>query len=194
MDDGMASIISEGYDAGVRLGESLAEHMVAIPSPRRWNWWRWPRRNTSAVTARPPCQRIWSTTTASLFATQPAAPFIMGVFHYRAARAPYLSVEPQGSMITNDDDGMIRAALQHVGIIQHFDFAVKAWWNAVNWCGSCSLGRSRFPASTCISPPVSTCLPRSGRCWTFWSRSAQAKPAHAPYHATACAAPPPVWR
>ncbi len=29
-------------------------------------------------------------------------------------------------MITNDDDGMIRAALQHVGIIQHFDFAVKA--------------------------------------------------------------------
>ncbi|WP_230960411.1 LysR substrate-binding domain-containing protein [Burkholderia pseudomultivorans] len=34
-------------------------------------------------------------------------------------------VEPQGSMVTNDDNGMIRAALQGIGLIQHQDIALR---------------------------------------------------------------------
>ena len=77
-------------------------------------------------------------------------------------------------MITNDDDGMIRAALQHVGIIQHFDFAVKAQVERGELVRILQPGSQPFPGFYLYIPPVSTCLPRSGRCWTFWSRSAQA--------------------
>ena len=31
MNDGLSNIIAEGVDAGIRLGESLDEHMVAVP-------------------------------------------------------------------------------------------------------------------------------------------------------------------
>ncbi|MCV5919120.1 LysR substrate-binding domain-containing protein, partial [Escherichia coli] len=31
MDDGLTNIVAEGMDAGIRLGVSLDEHMVAIP-------------------------------------------------------------------------------------------------------------------------------------------------------------------
>ena len=31
MNDGFANIIAEGCDAGIRLGQSLAEHMTAVP-------------------------------------------------------------------------------------------------------------------------------------------------------------------
>ena len=31
MDDGFSNIVAEGLDAGIRLGESLDEHMVAVP-------------------------------------------------------------------------------------------------------------------------------------------------------------------
>ena len=77
-------------------------------------------------------------------------------------------------MITNDDDGMIRAALQHVGIIQHFDFAVKALVERGELVRILQPWSQPFPGFYLYIPPVSTCLPRSGRCWTFWSRSAQA--------------------
>ncbi|WP_270994154.1 LysR substrate-binding domain-containing protein, partial [Listeria seeligeri] len=31
MDDGLSSIVAEGCDAGIRLGERLAEGMIAVP-------------------------------------------------------------------------------------------------------------------------------------------------------------------
>jgi DNA-binding transcriptional LysR family regulator len=30
-DDGFSNIVAEGVDAGIRLGESLDEHMVSVP-------------------------------------------------------------------------------------------------------------------------------------------------------------------
>lgn len=127
MDDGMASIISEGYDVGVRLGESLAEHMVAIPIT--------PQVELVAVATPQYLSRYGTPATPADLVNHNCIAFrhaTSGAIYQwefstieRHARHTF-SVEPQGSMITNDDDGMIRAALQHVGIIQHFDFAVKA--------------------------------------------------------------------
>ena len=195
MDDGMASIISEGYDAGVRLGESLAEHMVAIPIT--------PQVELVAVATPQYLSRYGTPATPADLVNHNCIAFrhaTSGAIYQwefstieRHARHTF-SVEPQGSVITNDDDGMIRAALQHVGIIQHFDFAVKALVERGELVRILQPWSQPFPGFYLYIPPVSTCLPRSGRCWTFWSRSAQAKPAHAPYRATACAAPPPVWR
>ncbi|MEM5441377.1 LysR family transcriptional regulator [Serratia marcescens] len=127
MDDGMASIISEGYDAGVRLGESLAEHMVAIPitpqvelvavaTPQYLSRYGTPATPADLVNHN--CIAFRHATSGAIYQWE----FSTLERHVRHT----FSVEPQGSMITNDDDGMIRAALQHVGIIQHFDFAVKA--------------------------------------------------------------------
>ncbi|UTL88096.1 LysR family transcriptional regulator [Serratia marcescens] len=127
MDDGMASIISEGYDAGIRLGESLAEHMVAIPIT--------PQVALAAVATPQYLSRYGTPATPADLVNHNCIAFrhaTSGAIYQwefstveRHARHTF-SVEPKGSVITNDDDGMIRAALQHVGIIQHFDFAVKA--------------------------------------------------------------------
>lgn len=51
MDDGFSNIVADGVDAGIRLGESLDEHMVAVPTRRRWKWPSWARLPISSGTA-----------------------------------------------------------------------------------------------------------------------------------------------
>jgi DNA-binding transcriptional LysR family regulator len=46
-------------------------------------------------------------------------------FNTPDAHGTTFRVEPQGSLITNDDDTMIRAALQGAGMVQHLDIAVR---------------------------------------------------------------------
>lgn len=140
MDENLANIIADGCDAGIRLGESLAEHMVAIPITPKLEM---------AVVASP----------AYIAANgEPATPadlirhnciryrFVTGsVFHWEfhepGPNGHAFTVEPQGSLMTNDDDGMIRAALQGVGLIQHLDIAVRPYLEAgtlvrvlQSWC------------------------------------------------------------
>jgi DNA-binding transcriptional LysR family regulator len=125
MDDGLANIVADGCDAGIRLGETLAEHMVAVPitpmlemavvaSPDYFE-----RRGRPAA----PADLVWhdclcyrNTTSGAIYRWEFTSPDIGG---------HAFVVEPRGSIITNDDDGMIRAAIQGVGIIQHIDFAVR---------------------------------------------------------------------
>ncbi|WP_081067135.1 LysR family transcriptional regulator [Burkholderia multivorans] len=125
MDDGLSNIIADGYDAGIRLGESLAEHMVAVPitpmlemvvagSPDYFA-----RHGTPATPAdliRHNCLCYRHTTSGAIYRWEFTSPEIEG---------HAFEVEPQGSMITNDDDGMIRAALQGIGLIQHQDIALR---------------------------------------------------------------------
>ncbi|AGC43173.1 LysR family transcriptional regulator [Myxococcus stipitatus DSM 14675] len=125
MDDGLSNIIASGCDAGIRLGQSLAEHMVAVPvSPML----------SMAVVGAP-----------SYFARRRAPKTPADLVHhncinYRHAGSGALhdweftapgpngqdfSVATKGNHITNDDDSMLRAALQGVGLIQHIDQAVQ---------------------------------------------------------------------
>lgn len=46
-------------------------------------------------------------------------------FHYPGPRGHAFAVEPHGTLTTNDDDSMIRAALQGAGLVQHLDIAVR---------------------------------------------------------------------
>ncbi len=127
MDDGLANIVADGCDAGIRLGESLAEHMVAVQitpmlemavvaSPGYFK--RCGKPATPADLVRHNCLCYRNTTSGAIcrWEFEFASPDIEG---------HTFVVEPEGSVITNDDDGMIRAALQGVGLIQHMDLAVR---------------------------------------------------------------------
>lgn len=124
MDDGLSNIIAEGYDAGIRLGQSLAEHMTAIPisplvklvtvaSPdylRKHGVPETPEqlRNYS-------CVRLRHKSSGALPPWE---------FSRDGQKDEEFELEVSGGYITNDDESMIRVALNGTGIIQHLDFAI----------------------------------------------------------------------
>jgi DNA-binding transcriptional LysR family regulator len=124
MDDALANIVADGCDAGIRIGESLAEHMVAVPitpalemavvaTPEYFQQHGMPA--TPADLAQHNCLRFRQTSGA-IHAWEFTSP---------EAGGHIFMVEPKGRIITNDDDGMIRAALQGAGLMQHIDIAVQ---------------------------------------------------------------------
>ncbi|MBP2839303.1 LysR family transcriptional regulator [Pseudomonas sp. PNP] len=125
MDDGFANIVADGCDAGIRLGESLAEHMVAVPitpriemivagSPDYLKHHPAPQKPAELVQHN--CLSYRNATSGS-------------IYHWEFVSAEGdghdFVFEPKGSLTTNDDEGMIRAALQGVGLIQHMDIALR---------------------------------------------------------------------
>lgn len=141
MDDGLANIIAEGCDAGIRLGESLAEHVVAIPitpmlemavvgSPRYFE--KYPIPQTPSDLAGQNCLGFRNSSSHSLYSWEFTAP---------DGERNDFRVQPNGRLITNDDEGMIRAALCDIGLIQHINFAVQEHVNSgrlirvlASWC------------------------------------------------------------
>jgi len=126
MDDGLANIVAEGCDAGLRLGESLAEHMVAIPitPPMRL-----------AVAGSPEYFRRYGVPTSPKdLLKHRCIGFRLsnGGVHGWEFSDPGKSdheftVEPQGMLMTNDDEATIRGALKHVGLVQHFEAALRPY-------------------------------------------------------------------
>lgn len=125
LDDGLGDIVKEGCDVGIRLGERLSQGMISVPispmmrmavvgSPDYFA--RHPPPATPADLARHECVRFRPT--GAIFRwpfTEPGTP----------ARA--FEFEPHGSFTTNDDDAMLRAALQGVGLVQHMEVAVRPY-------------------------------------------------------------------
>jgi len=125
MNDGFANIIAEGCDAGIRLGQSLAEHVTAVPitpplemavvaTPAYFEKHGVPE--TPADLGQHNCLRFRQTTSGAIYHWEFSPPDTTG---------QDFVVEPHGSYTTNDDDSMIRAALQGVGLIQHIEIAVR---------------------------------------------------------------------
>lgn len=126
MTDSMSNIIADGFDAGIRLGQSLAEHVVAIPvSPAL----------SMAVVASP------------AYLARHGVPRVPGdlakhhCINYRFSGTGAIHdwdfTEPgsdgrnlthavTGRLTTNDDQSMIRAALTGLGLIQIVDIAVQS--------------------------------------------------------------------
>ncbi|NAT16310.1 LysR family transcriptional regulator, partial [Pseudomonas syringae pv. actinidifoliorum] len=130
MDDGMANIIADGCDAGIRLGESLAEHMVAVPitpmlemvvagSPSYFAQHSPPR--SPADLAQHNCLSYRNITSGSIYQWEFDSPDVLD----HAFR-----IEPRGTLTTNDDEGMIRASLQGLGLIQHLSIALQDYLEA----------------------------------------------------------------
>ncbi|WP_322103185.1 LysR family transcriptional regulator [Paraburkholderia sp. J41] len=125
MNDGFSNIIADGCDAGIRMGESLASHVVAVPispmlemavvaSPGYFERHGMPQ--TPADLERHDCVSYRHTSSGAIFRWEFTAP---------GADGHAFVVEPQGTLVTNDDDSMTRAALQGAGLVQHVDIAVR---------------------------------------------------------------------
>lgn len=125
IDDGFSNIIADGCDAGIRMGESLAPHVVAVPispmlemavvaSPGYFRRKGVPK--TPADLANHDCVAYRHTSSGAVFRWEFSAPGPDG---------HAFVVEPQGTLITNDDESMVRAALQDAGLVQHLDIAVR---------------------------------------------------------------------
>jgi DNA-binding transcriptional LysR family regulator len=127
MDDGLSNIIADGCDAGIRLGESLAEHMVAVPITPMLEMAvvgtpdYFARRGEPATPAdlvRHNCLGYRNTSSGAMFGWEFTSPDVEG---------HDFVVEPNGNYITNDDIDMLQAALHGVGLIQHIDIAMRQY-------------------------------------------------------------------
>lgn len=125
LNDGFANIIAGGADVGIRLGESLDEHMVAIPitpriemavvgSPAYFERHGIPQTPAELVQHNCLAYRFTSSGTIDRWSfTSPDAVAHTQVF------------EPRGSALFNDDESMLRAAIQGVGLIKYLDVCVR---------------------------------------------------------------------
>lgn len=125
MDDGFTNIVAQGLDAGIRLGESLDEHMVAVPvtpplhyaivgSPVYFERHGVPE--TPADLIRHNCLAYRFTSSGTIDRWSFTSPDTEG---------RTLVFEPQGNAVFNDDDSMLRGALQGVGLVQHIELCVR---------------------------------------------------------------------
>lgn len=127
IDDGLANIIADGCDAGIRLGESLAEHVVAVPitpmvsmavvgAPAYFE--RHGKPATPADLVNHDCVSYRHTSSGAIYNWEFSSP--EGDGHD-------FTVAPQGRYITCDDENMIHAARQGAGLVQHIDLSVRRY-------------------------------------------------------------------
>ncbi|WP_116364813.1 LysR family transcriptional regulator [Parahaliea mediterranea] len=122
--DGLSNIVFEGVDAGIRLGESLNEHMVAVPvtpamemavvaSPAYLQAHGEPRMPSEL--AHHHCMGYRFSSSGAIDRWQFTSPEDGGAQFF----------EPKGRAVFNDDDSMLSAALQGLGVIKHLDLCIK---------------------------------------------------------------------
>lgn len=125
MNDGLSNIVADGMDAGLRLGESLDEHMVAVPvtppiemavvgSPAYFARHGVPESPADLMRHNCLAYRFTSSGTIDRWSfTSPDTEERTVVF------------EPKGSAVFNDDEQMMSAALQGVGLVKYLDLCVR---------------------------------------------------------------------
>lgn len=125
MNDGFSNIVAEGLDAGIRLGESLDESMVAVAitpvlemaivgSPSYFERHGIP--TTPMELAQHNCLAYRFTSSGSIDQWTFSPPDDDG---------HEVVFAPNGNAVFNDDETMLQAALQGVGLVQHIDLCVR---------------------------------------------------------------------
>lgn len=125
MAEPLSNIIADGCDAGIRLGRSLAEHMVAVPVT--------PTLSMAVVGSPAYFKRHGKPKTPADLVHHNCINYRYsgsGALHDWDFREPGrnghdFTLAVTGNLTTNDDDGMMRAALQGVGLIQNIDIAIR---------------------------------------------------------------------
>jgi DNA-binding transcriptional LysR family regulator len=126
LDDGFTDLVAEGFDAGIRLGESIAQDMVAIPlggevriavagAPSYFE--RHPRPATPDDLAAHDCLHYRFATSGGLYRWEFARP---------DDPTRVFDVETRGHFVTNDLRTMVRAAEEGVGLLHVIDDYVRA--------------------------------------------------------------------
>ncbi|WP_323118475.1 LysR family transcriptional regulator [Burkholderia alba] len=125
LDDGFADVVGEGFDAGIRLGESVAQDMVAVPlsheiriavagSPAYFA--RCPAPRTPDDLAGHDCLHYRFATKGGLYRWEFAQP---------DQPARIFDVRTRGSFVTNDLRTMVRAAEAGVGLLHVIDGYIR---------------------------------------------------------------------
>ena len=124
MAEPLSNIIADGCDAGIRLGRSLADHVVAVPvtpplsmavvgSPAYFEQHGTPR--TPADLGQHNCINYRYSGSGALHDWD---------FNEPGRKGQHFTQAVTGNLTTNDDEGMTRAALQGLGLIQHIDIGI----------------------------------------------------------------------
>jgi DNA-binding transcriptional LysR family regulator len=122
VDDGLADLLSEGYDAGIRLGEQLARDMVAIPIGPKLSM---------AVVAAPDYLRRYGTPTRPQDLTQHRCLRYRfcntgEIYHWEfTENGRDFSMDVPGQFISSDSAVVAQAARQGLGIACLLDICVK---------------------------------------------------------------------
>lgn len=125
MNDGFSNIVADGLDAGIRLGESLDEHMIAAPvtpmlemaivgSPAYFARHGVPETPEDLMRHNCLAYRFTSSGTIDRWS-----------FTSPDAEARTVVLDPKGNAVFNDDDSMVRAAIRGIGLVQHIDLCVR---------------------------------------------------------------------
>lgn len=125
MDDTLSNIIADGCDVGIRLGHSLAEHVVAVPiscaismvvvgSPAYFERHGVPATPEDLIQHN--CINYRNSGSGALRNWN---------FNEPGSKGRYFTQSVAGNFTTNDDQNMTRAAVQGVGLIQHVDIAIQ---------------------------------------------------------------------
>lgn len=124
MAEPLSNIIAEGCDAGIRLGRSLAHHVVAVPvtptlsmavlgSPAYFERHGVPK--TPADLNQHNCINYRYSGSGALHDWD---------FNEPGRKGQHFTQAVTGNLTTNDDEGMTRAALQGLGLVQNIDIAI----------------------------------------------------------------------
>ncbi len=145
IDDGLGDIVREGRDAGIRLRESVTDTMVALPIT--------PPVSLAVVgspayfASNPPPKQFEDLANHNCLGFRQSSSG--AVFRWELTdpkSGEERLFQPVGTFVTNNDDVMLGAALQGVGLIMHLDFAV----------------RQHLASGTLVSVMKDWCLPFEG--------------------------------
>lgn len=125
MADSLSNIIADGCDVGIRLGQSLAQHVVAIPIS--------PQLSMAVVGSPAYLERHGTPKTPADLVNHNCINFRFtgtGALHDWDFEEPgeegkHFTHVVAGSITTNDNDTMTQAALQGVGLIQTVDVSIQ---------------------------------------------------------------------
>jgi len=117
----LVDMVSEGFDAGVRFGEIIAQDMIAVPIG--------PRQRTAIVATPDFFEKHPKPVTPEQLKSLPCIGFRFGTGRFYAWEfergGVELSVEVDGALVLDDQDMMVDAALAGAGIAFSFEDQVK---------------------------------------------------------------------
>jgi DNA-binding transcriptional LysR family regulator len=121
IDNALVDMVSEGFDAGIRLGETLAQDMIAVPIG--------PRQRSAFVASPDFFERHPKPATPEQLRNLPCIRLRFGSGRYYAWEfergGVELAVEVDGPLTLGDQDMAIQAALDGAGIAFAFEAQVK---------------------------------------------------------------------
>lgn len=125
MAEPLANIIAEGCDAGIRLGRSLAEHVVAVPITPPLSMVVVGSPAYFKVHGKPKSPDDLASHNCINYRYSGSGALHDWDFSEPGRNGHHFTVAVTGNLTTNDDEGMTRAALAGVGLIQNIDLAIQ---------------------------------------------------------------------